>query len=153
MLMGPIAAGKSTFAEHLGRMNPKYRRVLKTSSLLTGTRIARQRQGDRLEETTQGRWVLDAINKMKPTRTSPVIVDAVRSVAQINQVRTAHKSDCLLVGIRSSSMQEHILSRKLDLEATRELVAAMRHPLEQNLPWEMCDVIFDNTRFTIEQLF
>ena len=157
LLVGQIAAGKTTFSEQLApRISA---RVIKTSEMIARlgkeTRLAKQEGGDTLDERTRGAWIRDAVRALKPTHARPVIVDAVRARAQILRCREEWPApgELIVVGVRTNKIEQHIRARNLDIEQSRELVLAMAHPLEKALPMDECDFIYDNSRVTFEQFW
>ncbi|MCK4245207.1 MAG: (d)CMP kinase, partial [Candidatus Omnitrophica bacterium] len=97
LLSGPVSSGKSTLARGLAqRYNMS---ICKTSQLLqrrvtkelSRNRKVLQSQGDRLDRTTHGRWVLEALStELRETPiTTAMIVDSVRRVEQIQAIREA----------------------------------------------------------------
>lgn len=153
MLCGSIGAGKSTFATQLSEIGGM--KVLRTSELLHGkTRIERQEQGDIMDKLTQGKWVSEAVEKLKPTHEVPIIVDSIRNPLQVERIREKWPKDSMLIGIRTQKLMEHIESRKLSADETKELLEALKHPLEQNghAFLSICDVIFDNSNFSLKDV-
>ena len=92
LISGPIASGKTTLslllAERLGF------HVVSTRELLaweTPDRRTLQAAGASLDDSTDGRWVLDALLRLRAQlpNATPVVVDAVRTLDQIQWVRNA----------------------------------------------------------------
>ena len=98
LLSGPVASGKSMLARRLADQFDMW--LLRTSDLLKSSitatddtgRAALQREGDRLDEQTEGRWVLDGLDRgLRGLDTQKsVIVDAVRIPEQIDAIRGAY---------------------------------------------------------------
>lgn len=145
-MVGPIGAGKTTFARWLAE--DMKGRVLSTSSLLEGnSRREKQDYGDRQDNETDGGWVADAIVpviKAGGNEKAVVVVDCVRRRNQIRETRKRWKTDVIVIGIRTSNIEDHIKTR--DIESMREIAAAMQHPVEKALPMEEADIIINNTR-------
>lgn len=153
MLCGPIGAGKSTFAETLASRIRA--RILRTSDKLPGTtRLEKQEQGDIMDKMTKGDWVQKAVLEMKPTEKSPIIIDSIRNPMQVTRIQEHWPRQSILIGVRTQNLAKHIEGRKLSVEETKQLIQALQHPLEQQgaqlMP--LCDIIFDNTRFKLEDI-
>jgi hypothetical protein len=154
-LVGRIGAGKTTFAEALHIYTSG--KIFFTSKYLAGKHPGMNRQmlqteGDKLDRDTDGGWILRQVRNMSPAFKAPVIIDCVRARNQIRHLREAYGGDCLVVGITSTKIDEHIQSRNYDMVQMRELLTALQHPLERTLPMEEADLTFDNTRFTTQSL-
>ena len=100
LLSGHVASGKTTLARNLAKRFDMT--LLRTRDWLKSTlgntghegRAALQREGDRLDRQTRGRWVLEGLARELRgggTRKS-VVVDSVRIPAQIAAVREAYGS-------------------------------------------------------------
>lgn len=157
LLVGQIAAGKSTFAIQLApRLSA---RVIRTGDIIAklgkSTRLAKQEGGDALDERTRGGWIRDTVASQRPTSARPIIVDAIRARSQILRCREEWPApgEVVVIGVRTSKIEQHIRARNLDVEQSRELVIAMGHPLEKALPMDECDFIYDNSRVTFEQFW
>ena len=100
LLSGPVASGKSTLARGLAsRFNMK---LLRTSNWLKARtadkhevgRTELQLAGDRLDQKTKGKWVLDGLaRELRDTNANAnVIIDSVRIQEQIDAIRDAYGS-------------------------------------------------------------
>jgi adenylosuccinate synthase len=91
-----VCSGKSALASKLqaqfGAYIVKTKDVLLKNAIPSSDRLALQDEGDRLDRETGGRWVLDALSEM--VRATPenaiIIIDAVRTINQINEIRKAY---------------------------------------------------------------
>jgi adenylylsulfate kinase-like enzyme len=96
LLSGPIRAGKTTLADHIGPKLSADR--VRTKGILLDEygarpevrlRLRLQELGEKLDVETDGRWVAAAVNRRLdniPART-PVVVDAVRIPPQVAHLR------------------------------------------------------------------
>jgi adenylosuccinate synthase len=99
LLSGPVSSGKSKLAkaleEEFGLQILRTRDVLIRSitsqnpSALTD-RLSLQVEGDRLDEETQGKWVLsELLELLKPPSDRTTVIDSVRINNQIDHIRNA----------------------------------------------------------------
>jgi adenylosuccinate synthase len=99
LLSGPVSSGKSTLSKDLegqfGLQILRTRDVLIESVTSANTsaltdRLSLQTYGDRLDEETQGKWVLsDLIELLKSHRDRTTVIDSVRINHQIDHIRNA----------------------------------------------------------------
>lgn len=98
LLSGRIRAGKTTLAEGLSKRYgiPIFRthdviKRLKEKSQ-SGTRLAMQSDGESLDRSTNGRWVVQELSKWieESDRGRFVIVDSVRTKDQVTAIREAY---------------------------------------------------------------
>ncbi len=98
VLSGPISSGKSTLARSLETKFGAY--IVKTSEIISkegsisvDDRLTLQAKGDELDDQTAGRWVLDALDRVKRlTEGKILVVDSVRNSDQIEHIRRAYGS-------------------------------------------------------------
>src|ERR1700733_13619128 len=100
LLSGSVSSGKTTLSDKLH--NQFGFDVLKTKELikqlaqkklgseLEADRRAMQRFGDRLDNETDGKWVLEALTKLVRSSSQRVIVDSVRILKQIRAIRKSY---------------------------------------------------------------
>lgn len=94
VLSGPVSSGKSTLGKGLARFGFE---ILKTRDIIARTaasedRLAFQKEGDRLDTETRGRWVLDELAKLiRSSPSSMFVVDSVRIKEQIEHIRGAYR--------------------------------------------------------------
>jgi adenylosuccinate synthase len=108
LLSGPVASGKSRLAlalvERHGMALVKTRRLLEEAVPgAAGDRARLQRAGDRLDRATGGRWVLDALSRVlrETPEDQPVVVDCVRTEAQIDAVRQGYGRSVVHIHVRA----------------------------------------------------
>jgi len=95
LLSGPVASGKTTLSENLTKRFEF--RCFKTRELIHSLletaldRRALQEAGERLDRTRGGEWVATALARLTGglRENAVVVVDAVRTVAQTEAIRTA----------------------------------------------------------------
>lgn len=159
LLTGPIGAGKTTFAQLYSE--DCRGKVLSTSALITNAdihfglekpknRVEKQRIGDELDETTDGAWIRDAAKTAAKGvgLHGTLIVDCVRRSNQIKHCREEWGTDVIVIGIRTSVLTEHLAARGDTIQDKRDLIAALQHPTERDLPMDQADIIIDNTRYS-----
>ena len=124
LVSGPISSGKSTLANALSkRFNMT---IIKTRDLIASRsrrrqlqgRPAFQEEGDRLDRTTRGRWVLEGLTtalRDHPDSES-VIVDSVRIPQQIEAIRRGYGS--IVVHVHVSAPRDVLGERYLERRAT-----------------------------------
>ena len=98
LVSGPIASGKSTLADLLSLRFRAH--VVKTRDMLqkapSASTPALQDEGDRLDEETSGRWVLEGLIKAEAKAddkdsSGVFVVDAVRTEDQISAIRQGYQ--------------------------------------------------------------
>jgi len=96
LLSGPVSSGKSKLSkgleDHFGLHILRTRDLIaKSSGVALADRLLLQEEGDRLDQTTDGKWVLDELSKLDRSTTEPItiVVDCVRTSKQIDQIRGA----------------------------------------------------------------
>ena len=98
LLSGPVASGKTTLASNLA--NEFGMKLLRTRDWLTSElenrgrvgRVDLQREGERLDQETNGTWVLEGLDRDLRSRgtSESVVVDSVRIEKQIEAIRDAY---------------------------------------------------------------
>jgi adenylosuccinate synthase len=96
VLSGAVAAGKTTLARalcgHLGaKLLTTREAILRRLPRTPRTRADLQTAGEQFDEQTHGKWVGDEVAELakQAARTVPIVVDAVRILAQIDAVKSA----------------------------------------------------------------
>ena len=97
VISGSISSGKSTLAKDLEKkfdacMVKTSEIIRKVGSIPADDRLALQAMGDKLDEKTAGRWVLDELSQVERAvaEAKIFVVDSVRTVDQINHIREAY---------------------------------------------------------------
>ena len=98
LLSGPVASGKSTLARtlqaHLGAMVVGTRHMLSRNLRRSGdvNRQDLQAEGERLDRLTGGVWLRDELEYLlsEGTNEPMVVVDAVRTLNQVQSIRERH---------------------------------------------------------------
>lgn len=104
LVSGAICSGKSTLVEELRKRHGA--EIVRTRDLITEAaprakdgREALQRAGERLDRTTKGEWVAEALQRvidaaqLSSTPSGIYVVDCVRIQEQVNAIRKAHGSE------------------------------------------------------------
>jgi adenylosuccinate synthase len=119
VLSGPISSGKSTLANGLAE---KYgMAVFKTSEILkkkvkkslSSDRITLQKEGERVDKKTKGRWIAEELGRWESQAKYPsgVIIDSARIIEQIQAIREAYGSSVIHVHLTAP---EEALKRRFD---------------------------------------
>lgn len=101
LVSGNVGVGKSTLVRalesHFGTLTLKTREVMqelasKQKRRVASERVALQLFGEKLDRDTKGAWVLNALKRVAlgATEEAIVVVDAVRILDQIKQIRRAY---------------------------------------------------------------
>ncbi len=163
LLSGSVSSGKTTLSEQL-RAQFEFD-VLKTKEViqhlaqkklgreLEADRRAMQRFGERLDNETEGKWVLEALTKSVRGSNQRVIVDSVRILKQIRAIRQAY--GFAVVHIHLTAPEKVLGTRYLKRKGTgfRELKsysAVERDPTEARVDElkNAADVVIDTARCT-----
>jgi adenylosuccinate synthase len=149
LISGRICTGKSGLAR---RLSEEFcYRLVKTSKILTNEsekrglttdRLSLQALGDKLDEETKHRWVLDAVltagRNLKED--IPVVVDNIRTAQQLEQFRAARVGEIV---------HAHLYAPKTDLERRYKQktpnLLVNHHPTIQKLIYSRTTVIFKNS--------
>jgi adenylosuccinate synthase len=165
LLSGPISCGKSTLAEQLASRLDMH--ILKTRILLgqrVGASLSRDRkalqaEGERLDKTTRGAWVLEELLKwlQEHPGISNVVIDSVRILGQIETLRKAFGSK--VVHVHLTAPQQELEKRykrrhRLGKESTRTYTEARDDPTEQQVESlaSTADVVIDTKRCISEDV-
>ena len=119
MLSGPVASGKTTLARNLASQFGM--KVLRTRDWLIselenrgqGGRDDLQREGERLDQETDGTWVLQGLDKdwRSGAAAESVVVDSVRIGKQIDAIRGAYGAAVTHIHMTAPTP---VLSRRYD---------------------------------------
>lgn len=98
VISGPVSSGKTSLADYFTTGFDAH--LIKTRDLLvkqgirSNDRISLQKEGDKLDKKTNGKWVIggltDEVNKFK--KPTIFVVDSVRIMEQVNHIRRAFGS-------------------------------------------------------------
>jgi adenylosuccinate synthase len=157
LLSGPIASGKTTLAEHLGKLLPAEH--ISTSGLISATadrelgRSELQRLGlsSRLQRAD---WIISAVRQSAdraPARTA-IVVDAVRTLGQVTELRKAAAGTWRVLHVHLVGDDTEFAARHEALGRDRGTtwLQVMNSPTEaavHELEAE-ADVVIDTTRST-----
>lgn len=166
ILSGPVASGKSALARKLSETFGM--RLLKTrdwiiSALGNGGQLGRvnlQLEGERLDQETDGTWVLKELDQ--DMRRGPgeiaVVVDSVRIKKQINAIRKAYGVMVTHVHMTAplKVLTERYNSREIESEGvvgrTYDCVRANKTESSVETLKEVADVVIDSNRCTEEDV-
>lgn len=162
LLSGPVASGKTTLARDLAKQFGM--EVLRTRDLLisalkhTGgtSRADLQSEGERLDQKTDGRWVLESLERElrgRPTHEN-IIVDSVRIQKQIDAIRDAYGRSVTHIHMTAPYpvLEERYANRQSESATADPLTYAAVHSNEtesvvDNLK-NAADVVVDSNRCT-----
>ena len=159
LLSGPVASGKSTLVTKLADTFEAH--VVKTRDLMASrlrviNRATLQRRGDRLDRETNGRWVLDGLERRLRDlpHSSLVIVDAVRKAYQIEAIREAYGAN--VTHIHLTAPLEVLASRHAQRQNAGEpdYATVRRNRTERSVETlsAFADIVIDTNRCTEEDV-
>jgi adenylosuccinate synthase len=163
-LSGPIGAGKSSLATALTNRFGTFR--LSTQGLMTdaaeaaGSRLEAERRalqnyGEQLDRETDGRWVADGVAKRiaeGEIESRVVVVDAVRTLQQIERLRDAFPSQVIHIHLEAPTpvLEERYQQRQQTspIDELADYSAASSNPTEARTPdlREHADIAIDTQR-------
>jgi len=96
VISGPVSSGKTSLAHNItAEFNAhliKTREILVKRGISSTDRLSLQKEGDKLDIETKGRWVLDGltteVNQTKEPTT--FVIDSVRIIEQVEHIRKAY---------------------------------------------------------------
>ncbi len=117
---GPVAVGKSEVARAVA--DRYHARRLSTGDLIRASlppgsnRAAQQEAGDKLDRQTKGRWVADALGRLRQedagvARAHTVVVDSVRRIEQVDHVRAAFGNETRVLHVHLTASDD-VLRRR-----------------------------------------
>lgn len=165
LFSGPAAGGKSTICKILERhysfvpiKSSKYLRKIALEQKQEITREALQEIGDRLDDETDFRWLVDvvAIPQIDALPNHQLwFVDSVRKKKQIEYFRSAFSTDVVHVHLTASEevLQQRFIQRDVDHKTTRyekPYDEHIRHPNEVSSRSlrNLADLVFDTSDTT-----
>ena len=148
LLSGPVASGKTTLARNLADQFGM--KVLRTRDWLTpeldnrgrGGRSDLQREGERLDQETNGTWVLKSLDRELRANGSSenVVIDSVRIEKQIDAIRDAYGASVTHI---------HMTAPVLEL-SQRYSKRRQENGNSDSMTYE--DVRQNNTEFLVDEL-
>lgn len=157
LLSGPICSGKSSLCRELEARFGAY--VLKTRQLLSEydpkikqEREALQKAGDKLDRTTHGVWVRDALTKVvaRLPEDALVVVDSVRIESQIEAVRSAfgHRVAHVHVYAPKEVLGSRYAQRDGEIKEVQSYDTVQKNKTERNVVRlsELADVVIDTSQ-------
>ncbi len=165
LVSGPIGCGKSTLATKLvneyGFQCLKTRQVIAQRLRVPASRRPLQRGGNQLDQSTKGTWVRDALGRFtqKIGPNVDVIVDAVRTKAQIDAIRVGFGRR--VTHLHLSAPQEVLETRYRSRRRNSRIAelssyrAACEDPTEAQLETlrASADIEIDTARNTTDDVF
>ncbi len=163
VLSGPVASGKSSFVDLLVARHEWV--VFKTRDLLRGAtgvdagRESLQSAGDELDRQTGGRWLVEALAAfVSPLRAdASVVVDAVRSEAQIEAIRGRFGARVTHIHLTAPQdvLAERYRRRQPEISESMSHDEAQANATESRVDElvHICDIAVDTRQSTIEDVF
>lgn len=157
ILSGPVASGKTTLARELGQRAAA--RHISTSGLMAALAAQEPERGElqRLGLTDRyrsGGWIIDAVRQSadRSPAGSAVVVDAVRTLAQVREIRHAAAGAWQVLHVHLRGDEQQLAARHRTRPGTEETAwdEVMRSPTERAAPAleAEADVVIDTTRVT-----
>lgn len=159
LLSGPIASGKTTLAAMLARdrgyQHVRVRRIIE--SLSGGSSLSRanlQAVGLALEEATEGKWLGEAL-VTSSVLAGPVVIDAVRTLEQLTDLRARTLSSSIAVHVTARLEVRRARFKASEEGARTELLQAQQSgtdPGAETLSGE-ANVVLDTSDSSPEESF
>ena len=157
LVSGPVAAGKSRLARALcaryGYEQLKTRDlILSARPRLRESRRSLQSAGDRLDRETDGQWVAGQLARIgiESPEASVLVVDSVRTVQQVEEVRKAFGSRVVHVHLTAS---DEFLRRRFSERPSRPTESSTYDEVRRNRTErlighlaEVADIVVDSSR-------
>lgn len=154
LLSGPIASGKSTLLmgleNRIGAIPVKTNTLLKSKAPSSEpTRSQLQRLGDKLDKSTGGSWVREALDKIR--RENPnatLVVDAVRIREQVESIQKAYGRDVVhvhLLADNSNLVKRYNKRSRGSSQEFRDYASACKNKTEKNISnlKQIADIVID----------
>jgi adenylosuccinate synthase len=164
VVSGRIGSGKSTLAlaleERFGieRLRTRELLIQRLAASTAPSRLALQKQGERLDQRTRGRWLADELGRLLVERgpDASVLVDSVRRADQIDAIRAAFGTAVVHVHlVAPRSVLEARFRRRTGVPGEASSYAeAAGDPTEQQVDSleAIADVVVDTNRSTPEDV-
>jgi len=163
VLSGPVASGKTTLADILasrfGCEVFKTRELIATTLSTRSERLSLQRAGDKLDRTTGGRWVAEAVARAasRLSENAIVIVDSARIKGQIDAIRDAFGARVVHVHLTASitELEDRYGSRSGPLRELRSYEQVRRNRTERAIGSlaDHADLVINAERSTQDDVF
>ena len=140
LLSGPICAGKSSIAK---KLSDKYNaHIFKTNRLLESylhkknksiTRSILQKEGESLDEKTNGKWVSDALFEklnVEEITEGIIIVDSIRIIGQAHEIRKAFggtRSETTVYHLHLTSENRSVLERRYKRRSAKSKISELKN--------------------------
>lgn len=163
LLSGPVSSGKSTLAKLLAeRFNFTIVRTLdllkQADSAVSLDRESLQLLGERLDQTTDGEWVLAGLARRVTAlpENSRVVLDAVRIEAQAEAIRRGYGSSVIHVHIdaNDTELARRYKKRRGEIRELESYADVQKNDTEKNVRQlaDVADIVLDTVRSTEEDV-
>jgi adenylosuccinate synthase len=162
IITGSLCTGKTSLARMLkadvGHEIVSAREVLR--NLATRELVSRadlQKFGAAIEHEAPGTWLADAVRTARRAGVALIVVDAVRTEAQLAAVREVlHRSTTVALTGRREILEERFERRADTADVqTPTLAEAMQHEIERSDPRveQSADIVIDTSDRSVGQVF
>lgn len=169
LVSGNVGVGKSTLVRalesHFGTLTLKTREVMqelasKQKRRVASERVALQLFGEKLDRDTKGAWVLNALKRVElgAAEDAIVVVDAVRILDQIKQIRRAYGFQVKHIHLTApTDVLESRYTERLgsDIKELGSYTEVAKNPTEAAVIelQESADIVIDTSLCTPEDVF
>lgn len=163
VLSGPVASGKTTLADILtarfGCHIFKTRELIATVLGTRSERVSLQRAGDKLDRTTGGRWVAEAVARSasRLPESAVLIIDSARIKDQIDAIRDAFGARVVHVHLTASvaELRNRYASRSGPLRELPSYERVRQNRTERSIEIlaDHADVVINTERNTRDDVF
>ncbi len=164
VLSGRVSSGKSSLASQLAARVGAH--VLHTKKLILNNELTRrergalQREGERLDKKTGGKWVAEAIGRVEGTLPddAAIVVDAVRIKNQIDHIRKAFGPSVTHVHLKANLQElagRYSAKRGTGVKEFSSYRSVMADNTESKVDTleRVADVVIDTAKCTKEDVF
>lgn len=135
-LTGPIASGKTTLAVELASRYGlgifKTREYLKEHGA-SDSRVELQDRGEDLDTTVGGVWVVEGIRKNFGDENPVIVVDAVRTLEQLNALCAAYPTTLVYLTANADTLHDRWVKRNKTMKEALDYVDAKANRTEQGV--------------------
>ena len=163
LISGPISSGKSTLSQNL---SDRFGFAVYRTREWIGRRLREeaqdranlQQEGDRLDERTRGRWVLEELTKELPVQVGDVVVlDSVRTIDQIEALRSAFGPIVTHIHVTAplgALRKRYVERRKREQRDLADYDQVRKNQTEQDVDSlrDVADIVIDTNRCTNEDV-